>query len=131
MGTEKMNKDLGIMKGEWKIVPTPKVESHLDIAVNAGDNHVVAWVYSESYTGNKEQGYNNAKLIADAGNTAQKCNMLPGELLEKYEEAKSLCEKYLKNVNTGKASSKQTCSDMRKFLGLQNKQEMLEEELTR
>ena len=32
----------------------------------------------------------NARLIADAGNTIQKCDLLPSELLERYNEAVNL-----------------------------------------
>ena len=40
-----------------------------------------------------EENENNAKLIADAGTTANKCGKLPSQLLQENEEMKAMLEK--------------------------------------
>lgn len=65
-------KELGITKGEWKYVL-----DNIDAVYCDG-------LLAETY---RDESEANAKLIADAGTTANKCGMLPSELLERYNEA--------------------------------------------
>lgn len=86
-------KELGITKGEWK-------QSHRKIPndpegmystqvydCNGKTIATIAWysVQKGNITTTTREG--NAKLIADAGTTANKCHLLPSELLERYNEA--------------------------------------------
>ena len=71
-------KELGITKGEWKY------RDHFsDGIVETEDTiigHLMKWGSPE------DELQANALLIADAGNTAQKCGLLPSELLKQNEE---------------------------------------------
>ena len=74
-------KELGITKGEWKVNKTS--ENLHDVYCPEFSN----WLIVENIKPN------DAKLIADAGITANKCQMLPSELLERYNEAIEVLEK--------------------------------------
>lgn len=76
-------KELGITKGEWKINKTS--ENLHDVYCPEFSN----WFIVENIKPN------DAKLIADAGTTANKTNLLPSELLERYNEAIEVIESYL------------------------------------
>lgn len=73
-------KDLKITKGEWIINIVDKGK----IFIEAAEQFIIK-VYS--FHIKKEEAKSNAELIVDAANTAQKCNLLPSELLERYNEA--------------------------------------------
>lgn len=81
-------KELGITKGEWKITKKD------DLGVPFGLTHAYC-IESEGIVvcdiicdeNGLKEAKNDAKLIADAGTTANKCGMLPSELLERYNEA--------------------------------------------
>jgi hypothetical protein len=70
-------KDLGITKGEWIY----------------DDGYEGAFVYAKSETGittiaeMASVNSGDEMLIADAGNTAQKCGLLPSELLKQRDDA--------------------------------------------
>ena len=77
-------KELGITKGEWNV----NGEYYRNkVMVNNSTIHVYHTVVT--FDGAMVT-YNNAKanavLIADAGNTAQKCGLLPSELLRQRDE---------------------------------------------
>ena len=81
-------KELGITKGEW-VVDFDRVPNGIgaiaeDIAIVADDWDIAA-VFSD-ITDDGEESKANALLIADAGNTAQKCGLLPSELLRQRDE---------------------------------------------
>ena len=66
-------KELGITKGEWKVG-----KNYNDLIVET-EEAIVAEMISINE-------YGDAALIADAGNTAQKCGLLPSELLKQRDE---------------------------------------------
>jgi hypothetical protein len=83
-------KELGITKGEWQLdeltngvsVSTKDVDDGGDIICDAPEYAEISmtrWRY-------------NASLIIDAGNTAQKCGLLPSELLRQRDELKEQLE---------------------------------------
>jgi hypothetical protein len=67
-------KDLGITKGKWEIE-----HDGTEVFVYAGEKPIFnEWIQPDSEA--------NAVLFADAGNTAQKCGLLPSELLKQRNE---------------------------------------------
>ena len=66
-------KELGITKGEWKSA------IFFDDLVVRTPNEIIADVISTN-------GDEDGPLIADAGNTTQKCGLLPSELLQQRDE---------------------------------------------
>ena len=83
-------KELGITKGEWNV----NGEYYRNkVMVNNSTIHVYHTVVT--FDGAMVT-YNNAKanavLIADAGNTAQKCGLLPSELLRQRDELRERCK---------------------------------------
>ncbi len=85
-----MKKDLGITKGKWECedikgyprfndLPKIKVNGNLIAEMGGGELSIVE---------------SNAKLIADSGNTAQKCGLLPSQLLEQRDELLKLVKEW-------------------------------------
>ena len=77
-------KDLGITKGEWKVD-----DEYLRHKIEVNNStihlyHTVVTFNGTMITYNAAKA--NALLIADAGNTAQKCGLLPSELLRQRDE---------------------------------------------
>lgn len=81
-------KELGITKGEWTISP----DNNWECCILMGDqeNHYIN-LENRDIDGWDEM-HANATLIADAGNTAQKCGLLPSELLQQRDELKEALE---------------------------------------
>lgn len=75
-------KDLGITKGEWRF----DTDGH-HYVVNAPDDNICACIILDDEV---DEQTANGKLISDAGNTAQKCGLLPSELLKQRDEFKNL-----------------------------------------
>ena len=77
-------KELGITKGEWFWDGDPSNYDPEEEApwLIAGDRAEKIVIYGEIKIANKK----DAELIADAGNTAQKCGLLPSELLQQRDE---------------------------------------------
>ena len=77
-------KELGITKGEWFWDGDPSNYNPEEEApwLVAGDRAENIVIYGEIKIANKK----DAELIADAGNTAQKCGLLPSELLKQRDE---------------------------------------------
>ena len=77
-------KELGITKGEWIWDGDPSNYDPEEEApwLIAGDRAEKIVIYGEIKIANKK----DAELIADAGNTAQKCGLLPSELLQQRDE---------------------------------------------
>ena len=77
-------KDLGITPGAWEISPDNNWECCIllgdqeDHYINLENRNIDGW----------DQMHANAELICDAGNTAQKCGLLPSELLKQRDELK-------------------------------------------
>lgn len=70
-------------KGEWKVVGIdyPTIESTSE---ECRTNPTIASVVSSFRS--REEALANAQLIADAGTTISKCDLLPSELLEQRNE---------------------------------------------
>ena len=75
-------KDLGITKGEW----TPENYAGY-ILIQIGEGYNKPNILDMEEVG-EEQVRANMNLIIDAGNTAQKCGLLPSELLRQRDELK-------------------------------------------
>lgn len=74
-------KGLKISKGEWlinQIKGYPRFDQLPKITLNGG-------LIAQLGGGELEEVENNAILIADAGNTAQECDMLPSQLLKQRD----------------------------------------------
>ena len=84
--TIQIMKDLGITKGEWFWDGDPSNYDPEQEApwLLAGDKAEKIVIYGEI----KITNIKDAELIADAGNTAQKCGLLPSELLKQRDELK-------------------------------------------
>ena len=82
-------KELGITKGEWGIENKFDHKHDQDIfAINSkfggeilNEEFISVWTWMI-----EEEAEANAKLIADAGTTANKCGMLPSELLKQRDQ---------------------------------------------
>lgn len=67
-------------KGEW-IVSNDNLEMVLNESGAYRPNSIM------KYSTLKDELFANARLIANAGTTTNKCGLLPSELLERYNEA--------------------------------------------
>ena len=79
-------KELGITKGEW-IVDYGSTHGHVKAVfenINSYTPTVALYNYRSKLRNieTTEEELNNAKLIADAGTTANKCGLLPSELFQ-------------------------------------------------
>lgn len=52
-------------------------------------------LFANAYGKTEKEAKANAKLIANAGTTANKCGLLPSELLEQRDELVNLLERFL------------------------------------
>ena len=80
-------KELGIKKGEW--VQHIVDETTVEINAEGWYGMIVVYVATKDKDGNinsSDKGWNNLKLVLDAGNTAQKSGLLPSELLRQRDE---------------------------------------------
>ena len=80
-------KELGIKKGEW--IQHIVDETTVEINAEGWYGMIVVYVATKDKDGNinsSDKGWNNLKLVLDAGNTAQKCGLLPSELLRQRDE---------------------------------------------
>lgn len=83
-------KELGITEGEW-IVDYGSTRGHVKAVfenINSYTPTVALYNYRSKLRNieTTKEELNNAKLIADAGTTANKCGLLPSELLEQNRE---------------------------------------------
>lgn len=88
-------KDLGITEGEWEKLEI-NITDYKQLAIICGKK-VIAHVYLPDYE-IKEEHLANAKLIADAGTTANKCGLLPSELLEQRDEMLEMLQDILDTI---------------------------------
>lgn len=75
-------KELGITKGEWRI----DMADAIKIKAEDGSNIATLTHLTNFKRRDTDEVERNALLIADAGNTAQKCGLLPSELLQQRDE---------------------------------------------
>ena len=86
-------KDLGITKGEWRIRLFPDGDDFFVEAPNLNKPQLGYGIeimqddFGEHNGYPREQRLADAILIADAGNVAQKCGLLPSELLKQRDDA--------------------------------------------
>lgn len=85
-------KELGITKGEWQY------RDHFSDGIIETEEtiigHLMKWGSLE------DELQSNAILIIDAGNTAQKCGMLPSELLRQRDELREALNKIMQLPET-------------------------------
>ena len=79
-------KELGITKGEWNV--GNEYYRHKVMVNNASIHIYHTAVTFDGVMITYDNAKANAELIADAGNTAQKCGLLPSELLQPRDELK-------------------------------------------
>ena len=79
-------KELGITKGEWNV--GNEYYRHKVMVNNASIHIYHTAVTFDGVMITYDNAKANAELIADAGNTAQKCGLLPSELLQQRDELK-------------------------------------------
>ena len=77
-------KELGITKGEWQY------RDHFSDGIVETEDTIIGHLMKWGSPGEELQA--NATLICDAGNTAQKCGLLPSELLQQRDELKEALE---------------------------------------
>ena len=85
-------KDLGITKGEWEVCVI-NLADYNDVTIF---NEGVVIMHLNHIDGKQELC--NANLVMDAGNTANKCGLLPSELLDRYNEAVEALESVLPHL---------------------------------
>lgn len=91
-----MKNKLGITEREWKCYR--KTDNHKIEQIRVSGGEIVCHI--PFFNNDKSEA--NAKLIADAGTTANKCGKLPSELLQENEEMKALLEElqsYFKSLD--------------------------------
>ena len=81
-------KELGITKGEWRIDTADAIK----IKAEDGSNIAILTHLTNLMRRDTNEVERNALLIADSGNTAQKCGLLPSELLQQRDELKEALE---------------------------------------
>ena len=89
-------KDLGITKGEWRH------NKHSRGNVEANGRSVANCMGYSTNIGRGEhieENYANADLVIDAGNTAQKCGLLPSELLKQRDELKEMLARFMNHFS--------------------------------
>jgi len=80
-------------KGEW-IANLEYMPDHTIVEVTAGDSSTEDWAMFTLYNAkDRETQEANAKLIADAGTTINKCDLLPSELLSQRNEMLEILER--------------------------------------
>ena len=106
---QKINKmkDLEIIKGKWKY-STQILENQISnififSEVEYGNKRIGSLEVPSNYLGREGKLSNaeviaNAKLIIDAGNTAQKCGLLPSQLLAEVEELRQWKKEQIETV---------------------------------
>jgi hypothetical protein len=76
-------KDLGITKGDkWEVRKADPIKGAHIVCLGDFKGDITFWHHFTS----ESEAIANAKLTADAGNTAQKCGLLPSELLKQRDE---------------------------------------------
>lgn len=90
-------KELGITKGEWLVdfnrVPNGMESLSEQISIRTDEWDIACAFIDITDEGDEEKA--NAMLIADAGNTAQKCGLLPSELLQQRDELREVLKRFI------------------------------------
>ena len=88
-------KDLKITKGGWEVLPNQRLSGLRKIVVKG--KNTITLVATDF--GSDDELEADAKLIADAGTTANKCGLLPSELLEQRNELLDALKRVEKSIN--------------------------------
>lgn len=83
-------KELRITKGEWKY------RDHFSDGIIETEETIIGHLMKWGSPEDELQA--NALLIADAGNTAQKCGLLPSELLQQRDELREALQNLMDGV---------------------------------
>lgn len=89
-------KELGITKGKWQH------NKHSRGNIECNGRSIANCMGYSTNIGNGEhivENYANAELVIDAGNTAQKCGLLPSELLRQRDELREALKLLMAGVN--------------------------------
>ena len=99
---------LNVTPGEWQVVDTH--DDNGKIIIWDGDEMAFAPVCDMGEIGemNYNRALSDAKLIADAGTTYNKCHKLPSELMQENEELREALQYFIDKVDNGYAKSKET-----------------------
>lgn len=93
-------------KGEWKLNHKCfETDIETDTHRIAEAKHYDSEISSKKEP-TKEEGLANAELIVDAGNTINKCDLFPSELLEQRDELLKALKKINKSIKDQKLESK-------------------------
>ena len=90
-------KELGITKGKWQH------NKHSRGNIECNGRSIANCMGYSTNIGNGEhivENYANAELVIDAGNTAQKCGLLPSELLRQRDELKEAMKRIMFSSGT-------------------------------
>lgn len=102
---------LGITEGEWKAKSSPNYHDPKASKIEIHSRMSQGWIAKVQDNGviRHKEGLSNAKLIADAGTTANKCGLLPSELLEQRDELlealQKMCEYHEKMATWDKGDN--------------------------
>ena len=106
-------KELGITKGEWVVEQYGGYYTLQNRIGYEGDD-----LLSSEGVGSFTAEH-NAELCCDAGNTAQKCGLLPSELLQqrdelrdKYSQLLEYTSEFLKSMRTDNGELKKSIAEM-------------------
>ena len=93
-------KDLGITKGEWIIRRAVVPDQNSEIVTVGVGEEIGLHYKATAILGHesKSEVQHNATLITDAGNTAQKCGLLPSELLKQRDEYKNMIRSLILSI---------------------------------
>ena len=95
---------LGITEGEWIVYGVNPLNEWFQGDINC-NNADLSIVFGDT----KKEAEANAKLIADAGTTANKCGLLPSELLDQRDELlealQKMCEYHEKMATWDKGDN--------------------------
>lgn len=104
---------LAITPGDWKHIPELNEGTRMYIRAGAGYPAMVPGGFME------DMARANAELIADAGTTANACDMLPSELLAKLREAAKLMNAVLKEYNEPDVMNRTPICYFKKFSAME------------
>jgi len=98
--------ELGITGGDWKVEKHSAGAYYGNLTAHLGNQQISTIAVFTKYPA-KDIQEANARLIADAGTTANKCGLLPSEILEQLVECKKAlqfvasCDESIDNMELG------------------------------
>lgn len=113
-------KELGITIGEWRIDTADAIK----IKAEDGSNIAILTHLTNFKRRDTDEVERNALLIADAGNTAQKCGLLPSELLQQRDELREALNQINKLCSEGYEDTESiidACLDL-SFVAIKNRE---------